>query len=169
MQWMTRDARKAACGRSYVELDVANCFPTCIILLFPDTNFPALDRYTAHVDLWRRAVSDYYAIDMDGAKRILLRSMYGYPKPGIDSGASPQVTPLVERIYQGGKRAMDMICEARPELADHFQQMERANPRATAFFYAMSSEEHEILARYQSSLIGHPPIMGSPPQFRYDS
>ena len=52
---------------------------------------------------------------MDGAKRILLRSMYGFPKPGIDSGAGPHVMPLAEWIYQDGKRAIDMICEKRPD------------------------------------------------------
>ena len=141
MQGAAREAREAAHGRSFLDLDVSNCPPTCIIPLFPETNFPTSERYTARVDLWRRAVSEYYAIDMEGAKRILLRALYGYPKPGIDSGATPHVIPLAERIYLGGKRAPDTICEKRPELADLFQHMGRTNPRPTSLFYVMYDKE----------------------------
>ena len=157
MQGAAREAREAAHGRSFLDLDVSNCPPTCIIPLFPETNFPTSERYTARVDLWRRAVSEYYAIDMDGAKRILLRPLYGYPKPGIDSGATPHVMPLVEWIYHDRKRANDMICEKRPELGDQFQHMGRTNPRATAFFYVMSDKENEILTRYHPFLINAQP------------
>ena len=161
MRGMARDDRESARGRSSLELDEPNCFPTCITLRFPEANSPALERYTAHVDLWRHAVSECYAIDMNGANRILLRSLYGYPKPGIGSGEATSAMPLFGRIYQNGKRATGVICGKRPGRAGHFQHMGGTNPWATAIFYVMSDNENEIMTRFHPFLINAQPRRGT--------
>ena len=67
-----------------------------MLLLFPEMNPPAIRRYTSHTEEWRGAVAEYYGASRGIAKELLLRALYGYPKPTATSPAAPHVLPFVE-------------------------------------------------------------------------
>ena len=53
--------------------------------------------------------------------------------------------PIVERIAEDATRASDMIFAENPEMIEHFSRTRREIPRYTAFFYALSRKENELL------------------------
>ena len=144
LQSLTREARREACPPQYVELDIANCFANCILLMYPETDFPSLRRYCDNTEVWRAAVSEYYGVDRHQAKGVILRALYGYTTPPTDFATS-HVMPIAEWIAEDAKRARDMICSDLPDLLGHFTRANRKSPRSTTFFYALSQKENELL------------------------
>ena len=121
LQSLTREARREACLPQYVEMEIANCFATCILLMYHGAEFPTMRRYCDPTEVWRAAVSEYYGVDRRQAKGVILRALYGYPNPSTDFAAS-HVMPIVEWIAEDATRERDMICADRPELLDHFSR-----------------------------------------------
>ena len=57
MQNITREARRAAAGTGFTEVDIVNFSPTCVLLLYPDMEIPAVRKYTKYTAGWEEAVS----------------------------------------------------------------------------------------------------------------
>ena len=144
-QTITREERAAACMEGYLELDITNCFPCCILHLYPDRDIRAVRKYVAYTCFWRRAVADYYDINMDEAKGVLMCATYGFPTPRNIISPSPHTMPFVEWITEDVRVAREEICMGAPDVLANFVKHNRGNAEAEAFFYRVSQKEHEIL------------------------
>ena len=144
LQSLTREARREARLPQYVDLGIANCFATCILLMYHEAEFPSMRRYYDQTEVWRADVSEYYGVGRRQAKGVIARSLYGYPNPPTDFATS-HVMPIVEWIDEDATRARDMICAGRPELLENFSRARRTSQRSTAFFYALSQKENNLL------------------------
>ena len=145
MQTVTREAREAACMEGYLELDITNCFPSCILLLYPEKDIREVRKYVENTPLWRRAVADYYDINIADAKEVLMCAMYGFPTPRNSISPSPHTLPFVEWLAEDVSGLRGEICRRSPDLLNHFAKNNRANAEANAFFYIVSQKEHEVL------------------------
>ena len=145
MQKVTREEREASCMEGYLELDIANCPPSCILLLYPEKDIRAVRKYVEGAPLWRRAVADYYDINIAEAKEVLMCAMYGFPTPRNFMSPSPHTLPFVEWLAEDFKGARGKICRRIPDLMNRFAKNNRANADAAAFFYTVSQKGREIL------------------------
>ena len=146
LQNLTREARSAAIRRGYLEVDISNCFPPCVLLLYPDMDIPSVRKYNKYKSLWRNAVSLYYEIPAQSAKEVLMCAMYGYPSPRNEISESRDSLPFAERIACDVERVRTAICNDKKNTYQYFVETARPYPAATTFFYYVSEKEDEILA-----------------------
>ena len=118
-------------------------------ILFPELDLPAIRRYTAHTEKWRGAVAEYYGVSMADAKELLIRALYGYPKPDATSTASAHVLPFAQRPSVDSHAVRREERAAIPETLRYFEQRGRLQPESTLLFYSLAQKEEEIFTRRQ--------------------
>ena len=141
----TKEAREAACMTGCLDIDITNCFPNCVLLLYPDRDLGAVKKYVGNTHLWRRAVSVYYNISVDQAKEVLMCALYGFPAPRNSISESPHTLPFVEWLSGDVASVRHEICRDNPDVVEHFTINNRPNAEATTFFYAVTRKEDEIM------------------------
>ena len=98
LQNSTREARSEAFRIDYVEVDISNCFPSCVLLLYPDMDIPSVRKYNKYTSLLRKSVSMCYEIPTRSAKAVLMCAMYRYPAPRQEISDPRYSVPCVEWI-----------------------------------------------------------------------
>ena len=151
LQTLTKEAREAACTAGCLEIDITNCFPNCVALLFPDRDLGAVQKYVRNTHLWRRAVREYYNISADQAKELLMCALYGFPTPRNSISESAHALPFVEWLSEDVWELRQEICKVNADVLDHFTKNNRPNAEATTFFYAVTKKEDEIMAPFQNN------------------
>ena len=94
MQTGTREARRAACLEGYLDIDITNCFPNCILLLYPDRDLGDERKYSHNSPFWRRALAEYYDISIEGGNDVVMCALYGVPTPRNSISPSPHTLPI---------------------------------------------------------------------------
>ena len=133
MQTITRYARAAACLDGYLDIDITNCLPNCILLLYRDSDHGAVRESVGNTLLWRRAVAEYYDISIEEAKEVLMCALYGFPAPRNIISPSPHTMHFVERLSEGASGIRDDIRRDRPRFYRSFSLNNRAYAEAAAF------------------------------------
>ena len=70
LQNLTCEARVDACADFFGDIGFSNSPPNCMVAMFPDLKLERLAMYVRDPDAWREAVSEYYRIDPDVAKKV---------------------------------------------------------------------------------------------------
>ena len=114
--------------------------------MYPDITAESLVRYVRNPTDWREAVSEYYRITRDMAKRVLPTSLSGY---AIAVGArrfSKDVLPMVSALSNESREFRRRIVADMPHVRNHFAVMGRKSPDLTTFSYAVAEKEDANLA-----------------------
>ena len=117
-----------------------------MIAMYPDINAESLVRYVRHPIAWREAVSEYYRITRDMAKKVLLMSLSGC---AIAAGArrfSKDVPPMVSALSSESREFRRRIVADMPHVRNHFAVMGRKSPGLTTSSYAVAEKEDANLA-----------------------
>ena len=86
---LSRSARTAGCPNGSMEFDQRAAIVNPMLQVAKDAGLltPCLRKYSDHTQAWRQAVADYHRIDLDEAKRTLMKATFGFALPVGDAAA----------------------------------------------------------------------------------
>jgi hypothetical protein len=141
LQTIGREARAVACSSTSLDCDFQASIPSVCKLLAHRYEIAddcrSLLLYVQHPQAWKSFISEYYEVNEDDAKKMILRTFFG-GKPADGNpwlwGLLSDVIRIREKVLADAKFAYlgGMFCD-------------RPNPLMSRFAYAVFSEEDALL------------------------
>ena len=154
LQFLTKEARSAACKNFALGVDMENAHTACVLLLAADLALKWPRRYRTHTSAWREAVARYYDVSPVEAKKILLKAMHGNTASPGEQGVPRDPLPFVARLAADFFQAKDYLATKNEAARKHFETGGRRDPAATCLAYLLAEVEDAILSDILASLSG---------------
>lgn len=139
----------AFCGHS-IDADIADCYGRILVRLlrrhgiFDEEKHGYIRRSTMHFREWRQAVADILGVDLNTAKKEILRVRFG--------GCARQDIPFLRVLAAQIDSAVDDILQLEENSWVLSEYGERPNPRYSRLAAIMSFEERELMARISTRM-----------------